>query len=158
MTTPPPHIEFQDVTISYGKEIALRDISLTIPEQTIFSIIGPANAGKTTFLKSINRTLEFEPNAKTKGTILIRGTDISRIKNVYSLRRRIGMVFPLPVGLPLSVYENVAYAPRRAGIHDRQELDELVKTGTAPVTRGLEKPVEVLGTQFRRPSRLQHPQ
>ena len=127
MTTPTPHIEFQDVTISYGKKIALRDISLTIPEQTIFSIIGPANAGKTTFLKSINRTLEFETNAKTKGTILVRGTDISRIKNVYSLRRRIGMVFPLPVGLPLSVYENVAYAPRRAGIHDRQELDELIE-------------------------------
>jgi phosphate transport system ATP-binding protein len=127
MTTPTPHSEFQDVTISYGKEIALRDISLTIPEQTIFSIIGPANAVKTTFLKSINRTLEFEPNAKTKGTILVHGTDISQIKNVYSLRRRIGMVFPLPVGLPLSVYENVAYAPRRAGIHDRQELDELIE-------------------------------
>ena len=127
MTTQTPHIEFQDVTISYGKEIALRNISLTIPEQTIFGIIGPANAGKTTFLKSINRTLEFEPSAKTVGTILVRGTDISRIKNVYSLRRRIGMVFPLPVGLPMSVYENVAYAPRRAGIHDRQELDELVE-------------------------------
>jgi len=127
MTTQTPHIEFQHVTISYGKEIALRDISLTIPEQTIFGIIGPANAGKTTFLKSINRTLEFESSAKTAGTILIHGTDISSIKNVYSLRRRIGMVFPLPVGLPMSVYENVAYAPRRAGIHDRQELDELVE-------------------------------
>ena len=127
MTTQTPHIEFQDVTISYGKEIALQDISLTIPEQTIFGIIGPANAGKTTFLKSINRTLEFEPSAKTVGRILVHGTDISGIKNVYSLRRRIGMVFPLPVGLPMSVYENVAYAPRRAGIHDRQELDELVK-------------------------------
>ena len=127
MTTQLPQIEFQNVTISYGKEIALRDISLEIPEKTIFGIIGPANAGKTTFLKSINRTLEFEPSAKTVGTILVDGTDISSIKNVYSLRRRIGMVFPLPVGLPMSVYENVAYAPRRAGIHDRQELDELVE-------------------------------
>ena len=127
MTNLTPHIEFKNVTISYGKEIALQDISLAIPEQTIFGIIGPANAGKTTFLKSINRTLEFEPTSKTVGTILIHGTDIARMKNVYSLRRRIGMVFPLPVGLPMSVYENVAYAPRRAGIHDRQELDELVE-------------------------------
>ena len=98
MTTQLPQIEFQNVTISYGKEIALRDISLEIQEKTIFGIIGPANAGKTTFLKSINRTLEFEPSAKTVGTILVDGTDISSIKNVYSLRRRIGMVFPLPVG------------------------------------------------------------
>ncbi len=54
--------------------------------------------------------------------------DIFRIRNVYELRRRVGMVFPLPVGLPLSVYENVAYAPRRAGMHDRHELDLIVET------------------------------
>ena len=55
--------------------------------------------------------------------MLIDGEDIFHIRNVYELRRKVGMVFPLPVGLPLSVYENVAYAPRRAGIHDRNELD-----------------------------------
>ena len=53
--------------------------------------------------------------------------DVFQIRNVYQLRRRVGMVFPLPVGLPLSVYENVAYAPRRAGIHGRLELDEIVE-------------------------------
>ena len=63
-----------------------------------------------------------------RGRVLIDGEDIFQIRNVYELRRRVGMVFPLPVGLPLSVYENVAYAPRRAGIHDRHELDEIVET------------------------------
>jgi phosphate transport system ATP-binding protein len=53
--------------------------------------------------------------------------DVDEMKNVYELRRRIGMVFPLPVGLPLTIYENVAYAPRRMGIRDKDTLDELVE-------------------------------
>jgi phosphate transport system ATP-binding protein len=57
----------------------------------------------------------------------VDGQNVKSIKNVYSLRRRIGMVFPLPVGLPMSVYDNVAYAPRRMGIHDKAQLDELVE-------------------------------
>ena len=55
------------------------------------------------------------------------GRDVASFRNVCELRRRVGMVFPLPVGLPLSIYENVAYAPRRAGIHDRSELDGVVE-------------------------------
>ncbi len=121
------HIDFRDVTVRYGTKIALLDISLSIPRQTIFGIIGPANSGKTTFLKCINRTIDFVPSAKVSGVVAVNGEDVYRIRNVYELRRRIGMVFPLPVGLPLSVYENVAYAPRRAGLHDRHELDALVE-------------------------------
>ena len=67
------------------------------------------------------------PGAKVQGRVLIDGQDVFQIRNVYELRRKVGMVFPLPVGLPLSVYENVAYAPRRAGIHDRHELDAIVE-------------------------------
>jgi len=59
--------------------------------------------------------------------VLIDGVDVCRVKNVYELRRQVGMVFPLPVGLPLTVFENVAYAPRRAGMHDRDELEGLVE-------------------------------
>ncbi len=121
------HIRFQNVTVSYGEKIALSDISLEIPEKEIFAVIGPANSGKTTFLKCINRTIDFVPAAKVKGLVSIDGEDIFQLRNVYALRRKVGMVFPLPVGLPLSVYENVAYAPRRAGMHDRQELDALVE-------------------------------
>ena len=120
-------VEFQDVNISYGSDIALQNINLQIPKNEIFGIIGPANAGKTTFLKAINRTLEFIHNAKTKGDILFNGTNVRSIRNVYELRRKVGVVFPLPVGLPMSIFENVAYAPRRSGIHDKYELEELVQ-------------------------------
>ena len=121
------HIRFQNVTVTYGAKTALEDISLEIPEGQIFGIIGPANSGKTTLLKCINRTIDFASSAKVQGQVLVGGEDIYRMRNVYELRRRVGMVFPLPVGLPLSVYENVAYAPRRAGIRDRGELDALVE-------------------------------
>ena len=120
-------IHFQNVTVTYGTKTALADLSLEIPRGQIFAIIGPANSGKTTLLKCINRTIDFISSAKVQGQVLMGSEDIYRMRNVYELRRRVGMVFPLPVGLPLSVYENVAYAPRRAGIRDRRELDELVE-------------------------------
>jgi phosphate transport system ATP-binding protein len=121
------HIQFSDVTVKYGKEIALRDISLAIPKNQIFAIIGPANSGKTTLLKCINRTLEFIPSAAVAGEVLVDGENVATVSSVYELRRRIGMVFPLPVGLPLSIFDNVAYAPRRAGLHDRRQLEPLVE-------------------------------
>lgn len=122
------HIVFHNVTVSYGSTIALDAISLEIPKHQIFGIIGPASSGKTTLLKCINRTIDFAPNVRIAGQVTIDGEDVFRVKNVCDLRRRIGMVFPLPVGLPLSVYDNVAYAPRMAGVHDRDELDALVET------------------------------
>ena len=123
------HISFDNVSIKYGSDIALQPFDMQIKRNEIFGIIGPANAGKTTLLKSINRTLDFIPSAKVSGSVKVNGQDVSAIRGrrVHQLRRHIGMVFPLPVGLPLSVYENVAYAPRRAGMHDRRVLDELVE-------------------------------
>jgi phosphate transport system ATP-binding protein len=122
-----PHVEFRNLGVSYGTKIALREITLTIQPKEIFGIIGPANAGKTSLLKCINRTIDFEPSARVTGQVLVDGEDVRRMRSVYQLRRRVGMVFPLPVGLPLSVYENVAYAPRRAGVVEPHELDELVE-------------------------------
>jgi len=121
------HVRFDGVKVSYGTKIALRGISLEIPRKQILGIIGPANSGKTTLLKCINRTIDFVPSAKVEGSVSVGGEDVFGMRNVYELRRRVGMVFPLPVGLPLSVYENVAYAPRRAGIYDPRQLDELVE-------------------------------
>jgi phosphate transport system ATP-binding protein len=120
-------IDFQHVSVTYGPKTALRDVTLAIPAEQIFAIIGPANSGKTTLLKCINRTLDFVPAARVAGHVRVAGEDVNRMRNAYALRRRVGMVFPLPVGLPLSVYENVAYAPRRAGLRDRYELDALVE-------------------------------
>jgi phosphate transport system ATP-binding protein len=122
-----PHIRFNHVTVRYGARVVLRDLSLEIPEKQILAIIGPNNSGKTTLLKCINRTIDFVPSARVTGEVFVGGENVFEVPDVYALRRRIGMVFPLPVGLPLSVYENVAYAPRRSGIYDPAELDRIVE-------------------------------
>lgn len=121
------HIEFNNVTVRYAKDIALDDIDFKVKRNSIFGVVGPANSGKTTMLKCINRTIDFISSARVEGQVTIDGEDVNQLKNVFALRRRIGMVFPLPVGLPLSIYDNVAYAPRTAGIYDKDKLDELVE-------------------------------
>lgn len=120
-------IEITDLSVRYGNKEALRGITFDVYENEILGIIGPAQSGKTTLLKTINRTIEFDTEAEVQGSVKINGTEVKEIKNVYELRRRVGMVFPLPVGLPLSIYDNVAFAPRAAGIRKRAELDELVE-------------------------------
>lgn len=123
----PTHLEFLDVSVTYGTKKALDEITLSVPRNTVLGVVGPANSGKTTLLKTINRTIEFISTARVAGEVRLLGEEVRSIRNVYALRRRIGMVFPLPVGLPMSVYDNVAYAPRRMGIHDRGQLDEIVE-------------------------------
>jgi len=120
-------IEIRNLTVRYGRDYSLKDVSLDIPRNRVFAVIGPSNSGKTTLLKSINRTTELEAGASVSGQIFIDGREIHGIRTVYELRRSIGMVFPLPIGLPLSVYDNVAYAPRIAGIRKRSILDETVE-------------------------------
>lgn len=127
MSDPDPSIEFQGVSAYYGSKPALRDVDFTVSRRTIFGIIGPANSGKTTLLKAINRTLDFVGGARVTGRVLVNGQDVALVRDPTRLRRRIGVVFPLPVGLPLTIYENVAYAPRRMGITDKRELDEIVE-------------------------------
>ena len=117
----------ENLSIHYGNETALEGVSFDIREHEIFGIIGPANAGKTSFLKAINRMDMFNPDMKVGGRITFNGVDVSKVRNVYGLRRRIGVVFPLPVGLPLSVYDNVALAPRLAGQKDKAELNVIVE-------------------------------
>ena len=121
------HLDFKDVSVWYGKKKALNNISLSVPKNTVLGIVGPANSGKTTLLKTINRTLEFIGKTRMEGRVSISGEEVSKMENVYALRRRIGVVFPLPVGLPMSIYDNVAYAPRRMGIHVKSELDQIVE-------------------------------
>ena len=116
MTNSQPHIQFCNVSASYGTKQVLKGLSFDVHRNTVFGIIGPANSGKTTLLKTINRTLDFIGSAKSSGDVLINGENVADFRNPNELRRRIGMVFPLPVGLPMSIYDNVAYAPRRQGI------------------------------------------
>jgi len=105
----------------------LEGVNFDIQEHEIFGIIGPANAGKTSFLKAINRMDMFNTEMTVDGEIRFNNVDVSKIRNVYGLRRRIGVVFPLPVGLPLSIYDNVALAPRLGGQKDKAELDIIVE-------------------------------
>jgi phosphate transport system ATP-binding protein len=120
-------IEISDLRVNYGKKEALKGVSFDVYPNEILAIIGPAQSGKTTLLQTINRTIDFVPNVHVDGTVKVDGEDVKKVKNIFELRRKIGMVFPLPVGLPLSIYDNVAFAPRAAGLRDKDALDELVQ-------------------------------
>ena len=120
-------LQVRDLAIRYGDKTALSGVNFDILPNEIFGIIGPANSGKTSFLRAINRMQEFTDGMRVDGRVILDGKDVTEWRNVYALRRRIGVVFPLPVGLPMSVYDNVALAPRLAGIRKKSLLDEKVE-------------------------------
>jgi phosphate transport system ATP-binding protein len=122
-----PKIEVNDLRLHYGPKEVIHGISFDIRRNEIFAVIGPAQSGKTSLLRCINRTIDLNAGAKVSGTIKVDGQDVRGMRNVYELRRRIGMVAPLPVGLPLSIYDNVAFAPRAAGLRHKADLDGLVE-------------------------------
>jgi len=150
MSDPRPHIEFRDVSAFYGGKQVLRNVNLQVPRNSMIGIIGPANSGKTTLLKTINRTLDFIDRARFTGEVLVGGENVAAIRNPNTLRRRIGMVFPLPVGLPMTIYENVAFAPRRMGITDKGELDSMVERclRQAVLWDEVKDRLEMLGTRL----------
>lgn len=120
-------VEVRDLAINYGNHRVIDGVNLDIKENEIFGIIGPAHAGKTSFLRALNRMDMFTTGMNTEGSIRFNGYDIYRLKNYYALRSAIGVVFPLPVGLPLSIYDNVALAPRLRGIRKKKDLDDIVE-------------------------------
>ncbi len=122
-----PKILIEDLRLSYGPKEVIHGISFYIEPNEILGIIGPAQSGKTSLLRCINRTIDFTASAKVSGIIKVDGMDVRQMRNVYELRRKIGMVAPLPVGLPLSIYENVAFAPRTSGMRKKSDLDGLVE-------------------------------
>ncbi|MBF0098138.1 MAG: phosphate ABC transporter ATP-binding protein [Magnetococcales bacterium] len=120
-------ISVRNLTIRYGSFTALSDVSLEIPPNQVFGIIGPANSGKTSFLNAINRMDMMRSNMQVTGSVHFNGVDVRSWRNVYALRSKIGVVFPLPVGLPLSIYDNVALSPRLRGLTDKTQIDEIVE-------------------------------
>ena len=120
-------LSVRELSIRYGEKIALRNASFEIRENEIFGIIGPANSGKTSFLRAINRMDEMTTGMHVSGEIIFNGKPVSKWRNLYALRSRIGVVFPLPVGLPMSVYENVAFAAKLRGVRKRADLDVVVE-------------------------------
>jgi phosphate transport system ATP-binding protein len=123
-----PHkIEVANLKLSYAGKEVIHGISFDVRPNEIFAVIGPAQSGKSSLLRCINRTIDFVAAAKVEGVIKVDGEDVRKMRNVYELRRKVGMVAPLPVGLPLSIYDNVAFAPRAAGLRAKGELDALVE-------------------------------
>lgn len=120
------HVTIRNLGIHYGARTVLRDVSLAAPRNGILGVIGPAGSGKTSMLTCINRTLELTPGAHFSGEVALDGVSVRELE-VSSLRRRVAMVLPLPVGLPMSVYDNVAFAPRMAGVTRKAELDVRVE-------------------------------
>ncbi|MFA5039593.1 MAG: phosphate ABC transporter ATP-binding protein [Candidatus Omnitrophota bacterium] len=122
-----PCFEIRDLDVHFGEVHALQDVSFDIVKNEILGAIGPANSGKTTFLRALNRLNETQLNYRMAGSISLEGKDINAGFKAEELRRKVGMIFALPMPLPLSIYENVAFGPRRQGINDRRRLDVIVE-------------------------------
>jgi phosphate transport system ATP-binding protein len=123
-----PKIEIDNFSYRYGDEPALNNVSLKVEPNTILAIFGPARGGKTTLLRSLNRLTEIGESGTRSGRILLDGQDIyAPGVDVATLRRRIGMVFALPVALPMSIFDNIAYGPRMRGVRSRSQLHDLVQ-------------------------------
>jgi phosphate ABC transporter, ATP-binding protein len=121
-------ISTEKFNLYYSDFHALKNINIEIEENQITALIGPSGCGKSTFLKSINRMNDLIPGVKIKGKILYDGEEIySKGKDVTVLRKRVGMVFQKPNPFPSSIYDNVAYGPRRHGIKSKTVLDGIVE-------------------------------
>ena len=122
-----PKIQIANVTYSYEGKAALRDVTLDIPANAITVLFGPAGGGKTTLLRLLNRLNDLLEDTARQGRILLDGQDLyAPGTDVAALRRRIGMVFALPLPLPGTIRQNVLYGPMLAGLRDRARLDEIL--------------------------------
>ena len=122
----PTRVALENVSFYYGRFRALKDVSLDVPEHRITALIGPSGCGKTTLLRMLNRMYDLVPGSRTEGRIMFDGEDILSTRNLLSLRQRIGMVFQRPSPFPMSIRDNVAFAPRLLG-WPRKQIDEVVE-------------------------------
>ena len=122
-------IDVRDVDFAYGSNQVLYNVSLDIPAQAVTAFIGPSGCGKTTLLRCINRMNDLIENARiTRGTIHLGGIDINAAQvDVVDLRRRVGMVFQKSNPFPKSIYENISYGLRIAGVKKKSRIDEAVE-------------------------------
>ncbi len=121
-------IKTESLNVWFGGTHALKTLNLSVLENEILGVIGPANSGKSTFLRGLNRLNDLDVHFKMSGKIYLNAQDIHRDIEVGILRKRVGMVFALPVPLPLSIFENIVYGPRQHGIKDKKELERIVES------------------------------
>ncbi|MDR2395220.1 MAG: phosphate ABC transporter ATP-binding protein [Endomicrobium sp.] len=120
-------IEVKNLSCFYNKKCVLDSLSINVVKNEILSVIGPANSGKTTFLRTLNRMSDLNVSFSRMGEVFLDGENIFNV-NMESLRRRVGMLFAMPIPLPMSVYDNIVYAPKRLGlINKKSDIDALVE-------------------------------
>jgi phosphate transport system ATP-binding protein len=128
LTRSPSKIEVRNLSFWYGKTQALFDITLNIPERSVLALIGPSGCGKSTFLRCLNRMNDLIDGSHHVGDIVLDSVDIfSSGVDLAGLRRRVGMVFQKSNPFPKSVFENVVYGPRVAGLRNRGELHAIAE-------------------------------
>lgn len=121
-------IETEDLNLYYGSEHALKSISIAIPKRRVTAVIGPSGSGKSSLLRCLNRMNDLVDHARVTGRVMLDGYDIyDRRVDVTRLRGKIGMVFQKPNPFPKTVYDNVAFGLRIAGITKRSQLNEKVE-------------------------------
>jgi len=121
-------IAIERLRLSFGNNEVIKNITINVYKNTVTGFMGPSGSGKSTIISVINRMIDFEDNVKIKGRVYIDGRDIlDGSNNPVILRRRVGTVFAVPIPLPRSIYENIAYGPRLKGITGRTELHNIVE-------------------------------
>src|SRR5467141_1612849 len=108
-------LKVDSLSFFYGRTQALKDVTFDIPEKRITAIIGPSGCGKTTLLRVFNRMYDLVPNARAQGSVVLDGEDVLTTSRLLPLRQKVGMVFQRPSPFPMSVRDNVAFAPRLLG-------------------------------------------
>lgn len=116
------------LNVYYDNIQAIKNLSVEVYPNEILGIIGPANSGKTSFLRCLNRLNDINPKFRMEGRILMDGKDIYRDMKVEVLRREAGIIFALPTPLPMSIYNNVVYGPRRHGVVNKKKLGEIAES------------------------------
>jgi len=124
----PPVIHVEDLSLYYGASQALKNITLSIRQKLVTAFIGPSGCGKSTLLRCFNRMNDLIENVRTEGTVKIQSQDIHQPDlDVIELRKRVGMVFQKSNPFPKTIYENIAYGMRIAGVNDKGTLDQVVE-------------------------------
>ncbi|MGZ3576994.1 MAG: phosphate ABC transporter ATP-binding protein, partial [Vulcanimicrobiaceae bacterium] len=124
----PTKLQVTDLDVYYGNFQAIKNASLTVPENKVTALIGPSGCGKSTFIRALNRMHDLTPDVRVDGTVTLDGEDIyAPGVDPVTIRHRIGMVFQRPNPFPKTIFENAVYGPRIHGVSNRRKLQEIAE-------------------------------